>query len=50
MAYARPVCQGGADVREGLQQIDMIEEGVSETLRRVWKVSPRIFEDFLKIG
>jgi len=40
---------GSSDVRKALQQVNVIQNGVTESLRIIWKLRPRVREDFPKV-
>ena len=49
LSNPRPSRYRRADVREGLQQIDVIEDRITEPFGIAGEVSPRVGQDVLKL-
>ena len=50
LANAKPTGHWAANIGEGSQNIEMVEEGVPKALSSGWKIGPGIFDDALELG
>jgi hypothetical protein len=46
---SRPPFHGAPDVGEPLQQFDVMEKGVSESLGGAWEIHPGVIENLRKV-
>jgi len=50
LADTKPTGYGAANIGEGSQNIEMVEEGVPKALSSGWKIGPGILDDALDLG